>query len=85
MRQVFKDLPFERSVPGPLAPQFFKGLQKPVPIVPPDLIFHGHQHWPSIGLDVRYQHGSGQRMDSVRSRSGHCVGVSVRATCPPND
>jgi hypothetical protein len=49
----------DRFVPAPPTLQFFQGLQKPVPIVPSDLIFHGHQHWPSIGLDVRYQHGSG--------------------------
>src|SRR5712691_5741335 len=52
LRQILEDLPLESSVPPPLASQSFKRLQKGTAIVRPDLIFHGHQHWPSIGIDV---------------------------------
>jgi hypothetical protein len=45
-------LPLESSVSPPLTSQSLKRLQKGTAIFRSDLIFHGHQHWPSIGIDI---------------------------------
>ena len=89
LRQILEDLPLESSIPPPLASQSFKRLQKGTAIVRPDLILHGHQHWPAIGIDIARQDRSrpvhGRR--EVKRRAGlelprHSRGTAIKAPRP---